>query len=66
MCDPATAMMIGSTGMKMVGGIIEGKQQEAYYNYSADQANADADYERGMGAVRAEKTRKAGRYAKAR
>jgi GNAT superfamily N-acetyltransferase len=66
MCDPATAMMIGSTGMKVVGGIMEGQQQKAFYNYSADQANADADYERGMGAVRAEKTRKAGRYAKAR
>jgi hypothetical protein len=38
MCDPATAMMIGSTGMKVVGGISEGKQQKAYYNYSADQA----------------------------
>lgn len=60
MCDPVTAIMIGSTAISTVGAIQQGQQQKAYNNFQADQANADAAAERGMGEVRAGKIRKAG------
>lgn len=62
MCDPGTAMIVGSTALQATGALAQGQQMKSYNNYRADQANADADYERGMGVVRAGKVRKAGRY----
>lgn len=60
MCDPATAMMIGSTALSVTGAITQGDQQKKFYNHQADQATADAEAERQMGEVRAGKIRKAG------
>lgn len=63
MCDPATAMIIGSTAVSTVGAIQQGGQQKRFANYQADQADADAAAEIGMGEVRAGKIRKAGAVA---
>lgn len=62
MCEPVTAaLMIGSTLLGAYGQIQAGKQEEAWANYQAKQAEADAAAERGAGMVEAERIRKLGR-----
>lgn len=51
---------MASSLVSAIGNIAEGRQAKSFYNYRADQAIADAAYERGMAAVRAGKIRKAG------
>ena len=65
----STGFGLGTMGAKLslasgllsaIGNIAEGKQGKKFYNYRADQAIADAAYERGAAQVRAGKLRKAG------
>lgn len=68
MCNPAAAMLVTtlfSTGVQMYAANQQGKQQEAWQNYQAEQADADADAERQAGMVEAERIRKLGKRQKA-
>lgn len=56
----ADKIILASTAISALGNLQEGKQAQRFYNYKADQASADAEYERQMGEVRAGKVRKAG------
>jgi hypothetical protein len=56
----ALYLAIGSTAFNAMGKIQEGQQKKQLYDYQAAQADADAQAEREMGMVRADKVRKAG------
>lgn len=63
MCDASgftDKLIMASSAVSSIGNLIEGRQAKSYYNYKADQAEADAAYERGAAEVRASKIRKAG------
>lgn len=71
MCDASSFGSAGGGGMSSwfgmasslvsaFGNLSEGAQGQKFYNYKADQAIADAAYERGAATVRAGKIRKAG------
>jgi hypothetical protein len=61
MCTGLEILMIGSTALSAVNQINQGNQQKEFADYQAAQADADAQAEREMGQVRADKVRKAGR-----
>lgn len=60
MCAGAeTIFMLVSSGMQVMSSISKGQQQQDMANYQAAQANADAQAERELGQVNADKIRKA-------
>lgn len=65
MCVAAAALpMILSavgTGVSVLGSLKQGREESAYADYQAEQAQADATAERGAAQVHAEKIRKAAR-----
>lgn len=68
MCVSLAAMsafelfQIGATAFSAISQISQGQQQQQYHEFQAAQAAADAQAEREAGQVRAQKTRRAGRY----
>lgn len=68
MCDPVTVLVAATVGSTLLGAYSQvqaGKQDEAWGNYQAAQATADANAERGAGQVEAERIRKLGKRQKA-
>lgn len=61
MCISASMLMAIQTGFQVISAISQGDQQAQQYEWQSRQAAADAQAEREMGEVRAEKVRKAGR-----
>lgn len=61
----ADLIIAGSSLLSAHGNLSEGKSGAQMYGYRANQAEADAVFERGMGEVRANKIRKAGVLAQA-
>lgn len=61
MCISASMLMAIQTGVQVISAISQGDQQAQQYEWQARQAAADAQAEREMGEVRADKVRKAGR-----
>lgn len=61
MCDPITALY-AATGVSALGQIMQGQQQNDYYQAQADQAEMDAKAARSDALTQAEKIRRAGRY----
>lgn len=62
MCTGMEIAFLTATAVNTIGTLQQGKQQEKYYNWQAEQSRADAQAEDEAGQVRAEKIRKAGRY----
>lgn len=58
-------LMAASTAVSAVSAIQQGKQEEKFAEFQAEQANADAQAEREAGQVRGDKIRKAGKYQQA-
>lgn len=68
MCDPVTVLVAATVGSTLLGAYSQvqaGKQEEAWGNYQAAQAEADANAERGAGQVEAERIRKLGKRQRA-
>lgn len=61
MCTGLEIFTIASTAFSAVSQINQGRQEQKFRNYQADQAQADAQAEREVGMIKADKTRKAGR-----
>jgi hypothetical protein len=60
MCTGFESMMIGFTALSAANQITQGNQAKGFADFQAAQANADAQAEREMGDVRADKVRRAG------
>lgn len=59
MCTGAEIFMIASSGMQVMSSISKGQKDQEMANYQAAQATADAQAERELGQVNADKIRKA-------
>jgi len=60
-CTGLEIFAIASSAFSAVSQINQGRQQQKFANYQAEQAQADAQAEREVGMIKADKTRKAGR-----
>jgi len=61
MCTGVEIFMIASTAFSAVSQISQGQQQKRFNEWQAQQAEADAQAERELGQIQADKTRRAGR-----
>lgn len=59
-----SAVLLAATAVSAAATYQQGREAKAQANYAADQAEADAQAERGAAAVYAEKIRKAGQQAR--
>lgn len=64
MCAPAL-LFFASAAFSAVTSIQQGRQEQKFANFQAEQANADAQAAREQGQVNAEKIRRAGKYDQA-